>query len=115
MLYFFFQAEDGIRDGTVTGVQTCALPILHSLVSPSPSANPSDAAGRINVECGADWVSAWVMVPFPCSMMHRNGERLPVCSARPQQTQVDYLTYAPVQKSARTPRGGRSAAASNPK
>src|SRR6266481_4325674 len=25
---FFFQAEDGIRDGTVTGVQTCALPIL---------------------------------------------------------------------------------------
>src|SRR5689334_25414542 len=26
---FFFQAEDGIRDGTVTGVQTCALPILN--------------------------------------------------------------------------------------
>src|SRR5690625_6743149 len=25
--YFFFQAEDGIRDGHVTGVQTCALPI----------------------------------------------------------------------------------------
>src|SRR5690348_18029319 len=24
---FFFQAEDGIRDGRVTGVQTCALPI----------------------------------------------------------------------------------------
>src|SRR3989338_6498940 len=27
MFFFFFQAEDGIRDGTVTGVQTCALPI----------------------------------------------------------------------------------------
>src|SRR5690625_5384760 len=27
MLFFFFQAEDGIRDGHVTGVQTCALPI----------------------------------------------------------------------------------------
>src|SRR5688572_21983719 len=26
---FFFQAEDGIRDLTVTGVQTCALPILN--------------------------------------------------------------------------------------
>src|SRR5690606_33062243 len=26
---FFFQAEDGIRDFHVTGVQTCALPILH--------------------------------------------------------------------------------------
>src|SRR5207248_5398085 len=28
--FFFFQAEDGIRDRTVTGVQTCALPILFS-------------------------------------------------------------------------------------
>src|SRR5256886_10869422 len=27
ILFFFFQAEDGIRDLTVTGVQTCALPI----------------------------------------------------------------------------------------
>src|SRR5690348_17944660 len=27
MLFFFLQAEDGIRDGRVTGVQTCALPI----------------------------------------------------------------------------------------
>src|SRR5207253_5439913 len=27
-VFFFFQAEDGIRDGHVTGVQTCALPIL---------------------------------------------------------------------------------------
>src|SRR5437867_5789077 len=29
IFYFFFQAEDGIRDRTVTGVQTCALPISH--------------------------------------------------------------------------------------
>src|SRR3989449_3763254 len=28
MVFFFFQAEDGIRDVAVTGVQTCALPIL---------------------------------------------------------------------------------------
>src|SRR5260370_37247621 len=27
MDFFFFQAEDGIRDSSVTGVQTCALPI----------------------------------------------------------------------------------------
>src|SRR3984893_4519758 len=27
LFFFFFQAEDGIRDGHVTGVQTCALPI----------------------------------------------------------------------------------------
>src|SRR6266536_4204399 len=28
LFFFFFQAEDGIRDPLVTGVQTCALPIL---------------------------------------------------------------------------------------
>src|SRR2546430_13638881 len=35
---FFFQAEDGIRDLTVTGVQTCALPICQPV--------PADAAVR---------------------------------------------------------------------
>src|SRR5207237_4323009 len=29
--FFFFQAEDGIRDSSVTGVQTCALPISRVL------------------------------------------------------------------------------------
>src|SRR5437879_10005612 len=29
--FFFFQAEDGIRDTSVTGVQTCALPIWMAL------------------------------------------------------------------------------------
>src|SRR3990167_10907855 len=33
-LHCFFQAEDGIRDLTVTGVQTCALPILEALMRP---------------------------------------------------------------------------------
>src|SRR5690625_7782377 len=31
MFFFFFQAEDGIRDGHVTGVQTCALPISRQM------------------------------------------------------------------------------------
>src|SRR2546430_10101043 len=31
--FFFFQAEDGIRDLTVTGVQTCALPISYFLTT----------------------------------------------------------------------------------
>src|SRR2546422_2983676 len=35
--FFFFQAEDGIRDVAVTGVQTCALPIyLYSYVGNNP-------------------------------------------------------------------------------
>src|SRR2546429_9854464 len=32
--FFFFQAEDGIRDVAVTGVQTCALPILFHRARP---------------------------------------------------------------------------------
>src|SRR5258706_7321456 len=32
-IFFFFQAEDGIRDWSVTGVQTCALPISRRRVS----------------------------------------------------------------------------------
>src|SRR2546430_12394612 len=40
VFFFFFQAEDGIRDLTVTGVQTCALPIS----SPTgPVERPFDA------------------------------------------------------------------------
>src|SRR2546430_7282786 len=33
LFVFFFQAEDGIRDLTVTGVQTCALPIFPFILS----------------------------------------------------------------------------------
>src|SRR5205807_7349009 len=36
--FFFFQAEDGIRDYKVTGVQTCALPIFKSVMSGAGSA-----------------------------------------------------------------------------
>src|SRR5690348_6268328 len=32
-VFFFFQAEDGIRDGRVTGVQTCALPISYGVTT----------------------------------------------------------------------------------
>src|SRR5258706_2197158 len=43
--FFFFQAEDGIRDWSVTGVQTCALPIF---------SNPYDP--RENVHAGAQYL-----------------------------------------------------------
>src|SRR5260221_12246905 len=36
MEFFFFQAEDGIRDHCVTGVQTCALPILGGVCNGQP-------------------------------------------------------------------------------
>src|SRR5436305_12028497 len=35
VVFFFFQAEDGIRDADVTGVQTCALPICGWKALPS--------------------------------------------------------------------------------
>src|SRR6266545_6239587 len=42
---FFFQAEDGIRDKLVTGVQTCALPtyVEEAGVGPAPAAGVGDA------------------------------------------------------------------------
>src|SRR6266536_6667760 len=41
--FFFFQAEDGIRDPLVTGVQTCALPILSR---PARSRGAEGSRGR---------------------------------------------------------------------
>src|SRR5207248_11613841 len=43
-LIFFFQAEDGIRDRTVTGVQTCALPISDLVQVAARAGNLSKAA-----------------------------------------------------------------------
>src|SRR5437762_6757981 len=37
IFFFFFQAEDGIRDTSVTGVQTCALPIFGDLPAVDPA------------------------------------------------------------------------------
>src|SRR5699024_6658957 len=61
---FFFQAEDGIRDRNVTGVQTCALPIWPvpagrgigtEVDFPTPA--PDFALSRIDLEPGAEPVS----------------------------------------------------------
>src|SRR3989449_6601158 len=41
-LFFFFQAEDGIRDVAVTGVQTCALPIFHHPLDEVPLERRAD-------------------------------------------------------------------------
>src|SRR5699024_11988037 len=49
-LLFFFQAEDGIRDRNVTGVQTCALPIsiqaLNILGAQTPTSTSSAPAAE---------------------------------------------------------------------
>src|SRR2546430_5462433 len=48
LCFFFFQAEDGIRDLTVTGVQTCALPILGDILVVESSA-PDNSASWLEV------------------------------------------------------------------
>src|SRR5699024_12223001 len=50
--FFFFQAEDGIRDRNVTGVQTCALPIC-----PADSGRPQRWAQGFCGECGRGTVT----------------------------------------------------------
>src|SRR5271166_442609 len=59
--FFFFQAEDGIRDGHVTGVQTCALPIFREAFSSRGGLRrPAAKASRTPPRC-----SAWSMPSEP--------------------------------------------------
>src|SRR6266496_4809913 len=48
--FFFFQAEDGIRDLYVTGVQTCALPISRSTSTCATRQVPSGASGGLGLK-----------------------------------------------------------------
>src|SRR5258708_12801032 len=54
---FFFQAEDGIRDDLVTGVQTCALPILHTPEVLVRIAVRSSLAANAVLRCGKNVAS----------------------------------------------------------
>src|SRR2546422_9586092 len=60
-IIFFFQAEDGIRDVAVTGVQTCALPISRPGAAGRASA-PRTPRGRRNASRGA-WLQSTESVP----------------------------------------------------
>src|SRR2546427_7091814 len=53
VFFFFFQAEDGIRDLTVTGVQTCALPICCAGARLRPAVLPGSATARGRCRCPA--------------------------------------------------------------
>src|SRR6266508_3744867 len=48
---FFFQAEDGIRDGHVTGVQTCALPISRRTLRPAALSVAARGLSRRALAC----------------------------------------------------------------
>src|SRR5690606_39487226 len=86
--FFFFQAEDGIRDFHVTGVQTCALPILSDV---STFRKTSDSTIDITVQLETipfDRISAaiaverlrkvvqWIAIPIDlCNQWMRSEER----------------------------------------
>src|SRR5215203_6340658 len=67
VFYFFFQAEDGIRDIGVTGVQTCALPIYAFRTAQAEGVPPGVVLGdagygverseerRVGKECRSRW------------------------------------------------------------
>src|SRR5687767_15671870 len=66
---FFFQAEDGIRDKLVTGVQTCALPILDTssrrLPSLAHNVDPGPVCGNRIPHGVAEEVSSVVLEDGP--------------------------------------------------
>src|SRR5438067_6471564 len=68
-VFFFFQAEDGIRDRNVTGVQTCALPIFRWRDGTVIWSGPSDAG-------------YWDAMPEP------GGQRIAVSVRDPQHPQT---------------------------
>src|SRR5690606_40890058 len=63
---FFFQAEDGIRDFHVTGVQTCALPISAAAFSMArpPATEPVKLTWSILPEPSSFSVCAWLSTRF---------------------------------------------------
>src|SRR5690606_40324329 len=86
--FFFFQAEDGIRDFHVTGVQTCALPICTAGDAPGTAgaaapAEPAQASGaeavaaayRTGSEGGQAAPAAAPAAPAPTSQTARSEER----------------------------------------
>src|SRR2546430_6527060 len=70
--FFFFQAEDGIRDLTVTGVQTCALPISQDVVTLPPGDEKHQPAILIRDPSGK--VRKKYLMPSRAHLMVRDGD-----------------------------------------
>src|SRR5437868_12855756 len=77
---FFFQAEDGIRDRNVTGVQTCALPISVAWAKKNNISQPvvalignlSDAQGRKRT----DWAWKTIKAKLPNAKLARQAQKI---------------------------------------
>src|SRR2546430_11455194 len=80
--FFFFQAEDGIRDLTVTGVQTCALPIC--------SSDSLLLKMRMTKELGFDYSPASVIMDFGCGSGNRDRKSTRLNSSH---SQISYAVF----------------------
>src|SRR5437867_5813660 len=89
LIFFFFQAEDGIRYRTVTGVQTCALPI-----SAIDLKTLSEAARSL----GAGWATVMLRVVMPnMSTAILNASLLSVALVLGEYTFANLLAYENLQ------------------
>src|SRR5437879_9761059 len=86
--FFFFQAEDGIRDTSVTGVQTCALPIFSCAArlasrSSAPTGGARVALGRARPEGAAPLVAGPRVPHEEDPGPHARSRRVPLGLRRP--------------------------------
>src|SRR2546425_9774991 len=113
LFFFFFQAEDGIRDKLVTGVQTCALPISRPLrsaaalrrretfrlwtraigVRPARVREHQDGVGGVNVRVGTSGYNfpQWKGPFYPAKI--RESELLPYYAQRLSTVEINYTFY----------------------
>src|SRR5580704_12658286 len=86
-IFFFFQAEDGIRDGRVTGVQTCALPIsdLSRCSDERAAAVPVQAAMPIPCPCPESIEAPAAYVPKRSRGFHPSRETMRRASTREER------------------------------
>src|SRR5690606_39829849 len=74
---FFFQAEDGIRDFHVTGVQTCALPICPPPLGSQAVAGGSAAAATVASSLGLTWLAVAAAIVGAVAALHFEPEHVP--------------------------------------
>src|SRR2546426_2737182 len=94
LFFFFFQAEDGIRDYKVTGVQTCALPISAGTGGGEP---PREVPAAIPAAVArAAWARRGRVRPLGCARRHSGGCTMIL---PPALRQVSRLRPAPRSRS----------------
>src|SRR5438093_13054863 len=104
---FFFQAEDGIRGWSVTGVQTCALPIYchvellasavaaYAVVGLGQKADLDDAAALDRVHDAADRLVARILVAADVNLRLRLPDR-GLLDEREQRVAIGHALVVPV-------------------